>query len=301
VTEPYLGYQQAVISPVAITGRTSLRANGIVGMKAVGSLINTTASRTAQPFTQPFSGLRQIGHAYFGGNADALGLDVSEGQIGRLRFARGLGGPGGAIDALPYSGTPIGKRGYPAFGLQGGVIAARRLGDLTAAPSTLVLQTSQDPSNVQRLTTNATEYFARPGDALIGAAVTTDGQIRRAHLVGNLRESRISSGFNYRSYVQGLDPTRQPSAIEHYDQRGDLVDSVVTASYRSSNGVFGGESDQAGRGLIRGNLRGNLYNTRKTPGGIQDIAGAGFFARRKIGYLPPVESSPRVQSVLRRV
>jgi hypothetical protein len=87
--------------------------------------------------------------------------------------------------------------------------------------------------------------------------------------------------------------------------RGNLIDSVVSASYRPGpDGFYGPRSpkdlttdDVAGPGAIRGNLQQGTISL----GGSQTVLGnlgAGFFARSKRGYLPPPVASTRIaQSV----
>ncbi len=284
---------------VSITGKTAVRALGIDGLKVVGSARNFTASRGAVPFQDGFSGLNRLGHAYFGGPADGVGLDVTAGRIGRLKFLRGLGDPDGLVPPDTNLGTPASLVGYPFFGLLGGQIAAQSIGAITAGPQNLVLQTSQDPHFIQDQTTGSTRYFSRPGDAGVNAAIAAAGSIGGVNIVGNLRNSQINAGFDFPSYVAGLDPTRSPSRIGPYRQRGDLVGSVVAASYRPVDGTFGTPDDVAGNGTIQGNLDGSTFQTGR-PTALYG-RGAGFFARTKIGYLPPPEAPKRFRSVLFRV
>ena len=103
-------------------------------------------SRDTSPSGRSRSGLNYIHKATFGGNADAVGLDVN-GTIGKLTFKRGLGNPTAVSNAtasvantnpnltpttvyLPATnyGVPLGSEGYPAHGLLGGVITAKKSG-----------------------------------------------------------------------------------------------------------------------------------------------------------------------------
>src|SRR5207244_973159 len=113
----------------SVTGRTGVRAQGIDSLRVQGTARNFTASRTSTPFQKGFSGLDHLGSATFGGNADAVGLDVN-GPIGKLRFARGLGNPTGTSKAATSFGTPDAVRGYPSFGFYGGLVRATRIGTL---------------------------------------------------------------------------------------------------------------------------------------------------------------------------
>jgi hypothetical protein len=291
----------ARVSPVAYTGRTAVQTFGINGLKVAGSARNFTVSRTAQPFASRFSGVDRIGHAFFGGNADAVALDVSNGEIGRLKFLRGLGNSYGSQDtSMLESGTPLGLRGYPASGLSGGVVAARNIRRQEYGADRLILQHRQSPNEIQLRTSTYTDYVPRAGNALTNATVATAGSQGDTNIVGNSWRTLVAAGFDYQSYVQGLDPTRSPSHIRTLRQRGDLVDSIVASSYRSTNGIYGDGDDAAGNGLIEGNLDGNVYQTNPTG------QGSGFYARRVIGRLPSVggpqyEGPKRFRNVLYRV
>ena len=67
---------QYAFPTVGTTGRTAIQANGIDRLKVLGSAKNLTASRSGTPFRSGLTGMTHIGRADFGGNADALGLDV---------------------------------------------------------------------------------------------------------------------------------------------------------------------------------------------------------------------------------
>lgn len=310
---------------VGSTGRTAIRAHGIDNLKVYGAARNLTASRAGTPFqpqtgqpgvptptpvTRPFqsafSGLDHLGSAQFGGPTDGLGLDV-DGPIGRLRFRRGLGDPTGTGGGEGYLGYNPANRGDFSYGLLGGLVTARSIRSLEAGPNNLILQTAQDPDFVQLLRQGTTRYYARPGNALTAAAITTDGDIGSVNIVGDALASEIKTGFNYRSYVAGLEGTRAPGAIRRYLQRGNLVDSVISASYRTTDNVYGdaanldpldptvGADDVAGPGSITGQLIG----TRVATGGQTALGnhGSGFYARFKRGHLPPPDRPTRIHSV----
>ncbi|RUL88426.1 hypothetical protein [Tautonia sociabilis] len=301
----------ALFSPVGYTGRTSVQAQGVDGLKVVGSARNFTVSRDAQPFSSRFSGVDRVGHAYFGGNADAVAIDATSGRIGRLKFLRGLGNPTATQDTLLEAGIPVGERGYPAAGLAGGVIAAESIGRGEFGPARLVRQIPPDPSTIQDRGPGTVNYVRRPGAALTNATIAANQEIGDTNVVGDAQNTLVAAGFDYISFRQGLDPVRQPSRIGRYTQRGDLVDAVVAASYRPVDGVYGNGNDLAGNGAIAGRLTGNLYlspgdDLTATPEGTPLVRGAGFFARRLAGYLPSLggpqaQTSPRFKSVLYRV
>lgn len=307
---------------VGSTGRTAVRANSIGNLKVLGSARNMTVSRAGlafqpqngqpgvpavtgdntQPFSSPFSGLRSLHSAQFGGVTDAVGIDV-QGPVGRLLFKRGLGDPTGVMPGATNLGFNEARRGAASYGLLGGQVVANRIHSIEAGPANMILQTSSDPDFVQLLRKGSTRFYARPGNALTTAAITTQGNIDNVRITGNSQSSEIKTGFDYSSYIAGLEATRSPSAIRRYVQRGDLVDSVVSASYRPGGGYYGDatngiSTDQAGPGRIRGNLLG----VRAFAGGQTALGnyGAGVYARHKKGFLPPYDRPTRAFSVAYR-
>lgn len=279
---PSAGFQLA-LPTVSTTGRTAIRATAINHLKFVGTARNVTASREAVPFSSSFSGLDHLGKATFGGNADAVGLDVS-GPVGSVRFLRGLGNPAGALGGATNYGLPDSQRGYPSFGFYGGLIKATRIRNIEAGAANTVLLTSQDPTLIQARRTGSVDYTPVAGNALTNVAVVSSGSIGQTHIVGNSQSSEIKSGFDYPSYIAGLEGTRARSRIERLKQRGDLIDSVVSATYRPVDSIYGNSDDVAGPGSIRGQFLGKLYTT----GSQTALAntGVGFFARRKSRGLP---------------
>ncbi len=302
---------------VDITGRTAVRATGIDHLKVAGSARNLTASRAGVPFqaqngqnaspptnskvTQPFrngfSGLNHLGTADFGGTADAVGLDV-HGPIKRLRFLKGAGdSTGKPLNPTEY-GFNAAQAGYPSRGLTGALVTATKIKHVVIAPSKLILQTSQDPDLAQIGRQGDTTFYARPGQALVNAAIVSSGSIGTVTQVGLSQQSEIAAGYNYRSFEAGLEPVRAKSHIGKFHQRGDLVDSVVSATYRPGDGIYGSSASVAGPGAIKGNLKGRLYQT-----GSQTVLGnfgSGIYAKKKVGYLPPPEGPLRSHSVAKR-
>lgn len=284
---------------VGTTGRTGIRAIGIDHLHAKGSLVNVTASRGATPFQNGFSGLNHIGTVHVEGNADALGLDVN-GPIHHIRLDRGLGDPTGTSGAATELGIPSGQTGFPAAGLQGGLITANRIDSLKVKNANLALQTSTNPTFVQlQGPPGNPTYFARPGNALTSSTIVSAGSIGKTRVLGNLANSEIKSGFHYPSFAAGLEGTRARSQIGPVHNQGDLVNGNVSATVRPTNGVYDTVTNVAGPGLIHGKSRTHLYVTGgTTPLGNQ---GAGFFARYKSGgYLPPPSLPTRVASRLVR-
>ena len=313
---------QFEFSVVGTTGRTSLQALAINHLNVVGKATNFTAQRDTTPFGSSLSGLKYIRKATFGGTADAVALDV-KGSIGRLTFKRGLGDPTAVTNAretvantnpnltpatvyLPATsyGVPLGSEGYPAHGLLGGVIAAKKIKSLKVGPANDTTLTAQNPNFVQTGSTGAaTSYMVNPGTALTNAAITTQGSIGKVTVTGNQLNSEIKTGFDYQSYLAGLQATREASRIARLTQRGDLVSSVDSATFRpAKNNVYSTITGTAGKGSITGTstaalghgidaasyskvtIAGSAYNT----GGRTALGnhGAGFFAKRIKGKLP---------------
>jgi hypothetical protein len=287
-----------------VTGRTALRARSVNRLNVVGSARNFTASRAGKPFqaqngqnapaptnlnqTQVFrsgfSGLKRLNKATFGGTADGVGLDVSGGQIGTVKFLRGAGDPTGApLNPTEY-GTNGAQGGYPSRGLTGALVVGKRIRKVVIGPSRLFLQTGQDPDFAQVQTQGQTTYYPRPGQALVNAAIVSETSIGEVNQVGLSQSSEIAAGYDYRSFVNGLQPVRAKSHIGKFRQRGDMVDSVISASYRPNDNVYGNGNDTAGPGAIQGRLNGKIYTTGKQT--VLRNFGTGVFARRKIGRLP---------------
>ena len=83
---------------VGTTGRTAVQATAVNTLTVHGSAKNFTVSRAPVPFSSEASGVGYLHKATFGGNADAVGLDVN-GKIGKLTFKTGLGNPAGVFTA----------------------------------------------------------------------------------------------------------------------------------------------------------------------------------------------------------
>ena len=73
---PIPGGYQFEFNVVGTTGRTSLQALAIKHLNVVGKATNFTAQRATTPFGSSLSGLKYLRKATFGGNADAVALDV---------------------------------------------------------------------------------------------------------------------------------------------------------------------------------------------------------------------------------
>jgi len=303
VSGPAPAAYQFVYNVVGTTGRTSIQTLGINNLESRGAVTNLTAQKDGQPFSSSASGMRRLGRARFGGTADGLALDVN-GPIGDLTFDKGLGDPTGVFTAsaetaateqnpetqtvlLPATnyGIPQGSTGYAASGLLAGVIRARTIRSIRANPANFQTVTAQNPDFVSLRRIGYPTQLVQPGTAITNSAITTDGSIDHVNVTGNLLNSEIKTGYNYQARLSGLQGTRgNASRIGSYKQRGDLVNSVVSASYTPTDGVYSVDTGQAGAGSTQGRVQGRAYNTGgRTALGNQ---GAGVFARAKSGVLP---------------
>jgi hypothetical protein len=271
---------------VGTTGRTAVQATAIRNLNVAGSARNFTVSRAAVPFSSESSGLASLHKATFGGNADAVGIDV-KGKIGKLTFKRGLGNPAGVFTAkssngllLPSTtyGTPPGSTGYPAAGLSGGTIRARNIGKITLKPANTLVQTAQNPLYVQLQEQGFTTYVPSPGYALTNAVITTSGSVGQVNVTGTQLNSEIKTGFDFTAYLAGLEGTRGASQIAALAQNGDLINSDASASFRPANNHYSHSTGVRGPGVITAKVVGSPIDT----GGATGLGntGAGLFARR---------------------
>ncbi|MFO0960640.1 MAG: hypothetical protein U0800_24925 [Isosphaeraceae bacterium] len=127
-----------------------------------------------------------------------------------------------------------------------------------------------------------------------------DGPDRRRDHFGRLDPAREHPRQRDRQRDQGglLLPDVPPgpgghagrSKIGNLKQTGDLIDSVISSTYRPADNIYGNGNDQAGNGSISGHQYGDSYvNGRATP--LQNL-GAGNYAKEKFGYLPPMAARP---------
>jgi hypothetical protein len=271
---------------VGTTGRTAVQATGVNELNVAGSAKNFTVSRASTPFATEASGVGYLHKARFGGNADAVGIDV-HGPIGKLAFRRGLGNPAGVFTAkaangllLPTTiyGTPPGTTGYPAAGLSGGTVRATKIHKLTVGPANVLTQTAQNPMYVQLNEQGFPSYAISPGYSLTNALILSPGSIGQVTVVGSQLNSEIKTGFDYSAYLAGLQGTRGASRIALLKQRGDFVNSDTSASFRPANNHYSLVTGTAGNGAITAHLRGKAFDT----GGRTGLGntGAGLFARR---------------------
>ena len=288
--------QQYLFPIVGTTGRTAVQATAINQLHVAGSATNFTAARGQVPFQSSLSGLSHLKTASFGGNADAVGLDV-DGPIGKIKFHKGLGNPAGTSPATNQLGLPADRLGYPGTGLVGGLVTAKKIGKVKAGPANTIVQTAQNPAFIQTNSTGSATPYPQAGNALSSAAIVSSGKIGTVAVRGNLSASEIKSGFDYPSFAAGLQGTRARSMIKNSSFRGDLVNGIVSATYRPGNNVYSSPTSVKGPGSIKGNLAGKnaLYNN----GSITPLlnTGTGFRAKVKKGNLPPPSKPTRVDSV----
>lgn len=276
------GAEQFFFPIVGSTGRTAVVTKGIDNLTVSGSATNFTVSQALLPFSGPLTGVSHIGQAIFGGNADAVALDVA-GRINFLEFAQGLGNPVGLNLGARDSGTPANLFGFPSNGLLGGLISASSIGSIEAAPGSVTQLTNNNPADIQSLP-GFTRYYAKAGKTFTNAAVTATGNIGSVNVVGDATQSEIKTGYSVHAAVAGLQPTQGITHIGKLRYRGDLVDSPISASYRPGKLGYGAPGSVAGPGSITGVFLGRTYLAGHTTA-LGNI-GSGFFAKRKSPGLP---------------
>ena len=120
------------------------------------------------------------------------------------------------------------------------MITAKKIKSLKVGPANYTTLTAQNPNFVKTGSTRtATSYMVNPGTALTNAAITTQGSIGHVTVTGNQLNSEIKTGFDYQSYLAGLEGTREASRIARLTQRGDLVSSVDSATFRPAKNTSG--------------------------------------------------------------
>lgn len=277
------------------TGRTSIQTNAVGNIRVSGAATNITFSKAAKPFQNGLTGLNSVGSAQFGGTADAVAIDA-RGNIGPLKFAKGLGNPVGSAPTATvvkstttltdptsgatsttttttytpilnpiYYGQPASQYGYAATGnIAVQITTQGNIGSLTAGPTGQFFQISQDPAQIQTGLNGYTTFVNRPGAAVTSSLVAAAGSIGNVNIVGDQQNSEIKSGYNYASAITGVDGTTGTSSIGPAKVRGNITNSVVSASYRPGNGVYGSPSSVAGNGTITGRFAGQIYTNRTT-------------------------------------
>jgi hypothetical protein len=118
---------------------------------------------------------------------------------------------------------------------------------------------------------------ASPGYSITNGVITTSGSIGKVSLTGTPLNTEIKTGFDFPSYVAGLEGTRQASRIRALRVKGDLVNTVGSATFRPANNHYDLTTGTAGPGAIGRSVTGKNYATGGTTG--LGNTGAGVFAR----------------------
>ena len=108
--------------------------------------------------------------------------------------------------------------------------------------------------------------------------------IGSATIIGDSTQSEIKTGYNVTANLQGIQPTQGSSKIGATRVRGDLVDSVISASYRPGALGYGSPGSVAGPGSITGTFDGHVYFVGNTT--ALGNLGSGFYAKKKSPGLP---------------
>jgi len=277
---------------VGTTGRTAVQAKSIDHIRVSGGAINTTFSKSAQPFQSSLTGLDSVGTAQFGGPTDAVAIDA-RGDIKGLKFAKGIGNPTNNYAVATNFGTPSANNGYAAakdanglpLNLVGGqIVTEGNIGHVVIAPNDTFKQYPQDPVQINSGLNLTDRYLVRPGTALTTTAIVAGGSIGKVHIVGDSRNSEIKSGYNYYSGIGGAEGVTRASKIGPVHIKGDLVDSVVSASFRPKNGSY--PNGTGGDGTITGLYAGQIYQTNTGTTALGNT-GSGFFSRFNNGNPRP--------------
>ncbi len=269
---------------VGTTGRTAVQATGIDHIRASGALTNTTFARTAQPFQSSLSGLTHVGAVTVGGPTDALAID-SRGSIKSIKLAKGLGNPTGVSTNPIYFGTPAAQNGYAASGNVGGqIVTEGNIGSLTIAPANTFKQYPQDPAQIQAGLNQYAVFAVRPGSAVTTSVIAAAGSIGTTHIVGDLTNSEIKSGYNYYSGLGGAEGSLGASKVGPVTLNGNLVDTAISSSFRPVNRNYNG--GKAGDGTITGSITGSIYQTST---GVTALGnrGSGFYSRFSTAHPRP--------------
>jgi hypothetical protein len=138
-------------------------------------------------------------------------------------------------------------------------------------------QTAQNPDFVQLGIQGYPTYVASPGYSLTNAVVTTSDSTGKVSITGTPLNSEVKTGFDFPSYVAGLEGTRKGSSIKALRVRGDVVSSDASATFRPANNHYDLFTGTAGPGRIRVSSTGHNFDTGGTTG--LGNTGAGAFAR----------------------
>ncbi len=274
--------EELLTTVVDTTGRTAIRATEIGSARVIGSANNTSFSRGATPFQGPFSGLGRAQSLQFGGNVDALAIDV-DGPIGLLQFARGAGG----LDAIQEPsdfGSPRFGLGGPNFGFAGAVVDAGSIGSFQSGPAELDFELPVAPQDRYLNRLDAATFITLPGQSLDGVVISSRGDIGHTRIDGTVYGSEFLAGHDLPQLFAGQNPIAGPSRLGPVLIDGDVVDSIFASSYAPVDDIYGNGNDVAGDGSIDGQVVGNLFESAEAT--ILGSQGTGFFANRLGVTLP---------------
>ncbi len=288
-----------LLPTVNATGRTSVQALGVGDLYVYGAANNLTASRNSPPFQNGFTGLDHLSSGTFNGPVDAVGLDVN-GPVGHLTFNKGIGNTTGLFTGVTASvngsqfpaatfGTPTSDTSYAAAGLISGQVTATSIRSVKIRAGEVTTQVPLNPDFVQVRGIGTIAYTVRPGAAAVNTLIASSGNIGRVRVTGDVVNSEIKSGFHYPSFAAGLEGTRARSTIAPVRVNGNLVNGVVSATYRPFMNFYGSPNDVRGPGKIVGTVTGAAVNTGAAT--TLGNTGAGAYARVKIGKLPEVQGA----------
>jgi hypothetical protein len=169
--------------------------------------------------------------------------------------------------------------------LLGGTITATHIHKLVVKPANELVQTPQNPLFGELDQQLYPTYIASPGYSLTNANVTSSGSIDKVRIVGTQLNSEVKTGFDYPSFIAGLQGTRARSQVRRLRLNGDQINSVTSATFRPANHNYSFQTGVAGPGKITGHSAGSAYNTNGLTG--LGNTGAGYFARKRSrGLLP---------------
>ena len=134
-------------------------------------------------------------------------------------------------------------------------IRAKHIHSLKVRPANVQVQTPQNPLFVQPQNQGIPLYVSSPGFALSNVIVATSGSIDNVDILGIQQQSEIKTGFDFSSYVAGLEGTRAASAINALNANGDLINSAISASYRPVGNTNNHGSGYFGKGRIAGKFK----------------------------------------------
>ena len=207
---------------VGTTGRTAVQATAINTLNVHGSAKNFTVSRAPVPFSSEASGVGYLKKATFGGNADAVGLDV-HGKIGKLTFKRGLGNPAGVFTAKsPSTGlllpttTVRNASGHDRVSRRRSLRRHDPGQEHRQAHGQAGQRVRRDRRRIRISSSSAFKGIrptrSRPGYSLTNAVITTSGSIGNVSVQGTELNSEVKTGLRLHRVRRG--PRRDAGASQ---------------------------------------------------------------------------------------